>query len=161
PQRARALRSRQRFLHPLRGSLVIEVIDRADARHSGPGEREARVLRDGVLVHLQGELEVLPRTAARVAPTPEEEVVRLQILGRARGDRLLLLRAERQAERPGDLSRDLVLNLEDVLHLAVIALDPERKIRVCIDELGADPEAVSRPAETPGENVRRAELLAD
>ena len=84
--------------------------------------------RDRVLEHLEGELEVLAGEAPRVAPAPEVQVVGLEVLGRLRRQVLLLLGAEGHAQRLGDLAGDLVLDLEDVLHLAVVALRPEREV---------------------------------
>ena len=63
----------------------------------------------------------------RVALAAQVEVVGLQVLGRLGRERLLLLRRQRDAQRLGDLARDLVLHLEHVLHLAVVALGPERE----------------------------------
>ena len=47
-----------------------------------------------------------------------------------RGARRLPLRRERDAQRFGDLACDLVLDFKGVLHLAVIALGPERSMDV-------------------------------
>ena len=77
----------------------------------------------------------------------KKEVVGLEILRRPRGDRLLFARRERDPERLGDLPRDLVLDFEHVLQLAVIPLDPEREVGVRVDELRADPQPVARAAQ--------------
>jgi hypothetical protein len=76
-------------------------------------------LRHRVLEHLQRELHVLAREPARVAAAAQVEVVGLQVVGRPGRERLLLLRRELDAQRLGDLARDLVLHREHVGHLAV------------------------------------------
>ena len=100
------------------------VVDGADVGHRRVRQGEPRVLRHRVLEELQRELQVLPHLAPGVAPAPQEEVVRLRVLGGLGRERLLLLRAQGDAQRLGDLPRDLVLHLEDVRHLAVVALGP-------------------------------------
>ena len=92
-------------------------------------------MRHRVLEHLQGELEVLAGLAPRVALAAQVEVVGLQVFRGLDGQGLLFLRRQRDAQGLGDLARDFVLNLENVLHLAVVALRPERKIGARIDEL--------------------------
>ena len=137
------------------------VILGADVGDAGIGEREVRIERDGALEHLQRELEILPRQPARVALAAQVEVVGLQVLGRLGGERLLLLRRERDAQRLGDLARDLVLHLEDVFHLAVVALGPEREVGARVDELRVDAQPVAGAPQAAGEHVGGAELLAD
>ena len=54
-----------------------------------------------------------------------------------------------------------VLYFENVLHLAVEALRPERKIRVRVHELDADAQTRAGAAQGAGEHISGAELLAD
>jgi hypothetical protein len=62
---------------------------------------------------------------------------------------------------PRDLAGDLVLHLEDVLHLPVVAFGPDRVSRRGVDELGRDAETLPRPPDAPFEHECRSELLAD
>ena len=137
-------------------ALVVVVVLGADVRDRGVGQRELGVERDRVLEHLQRELQVLARDPPRVALAAQVEVVGLQVLGRLRRERLLLLRRERDAQRLGDLARDLVLHLEDVLHLAVVALGPEREVGLRVHELRVDPQPGAGPAEAAGQHEGRA-----
>ena len=84
-----------------------------------------------VLEHLERELQVLPREPAGVAFSAEVQVVGLQVLGGFGGQRLLLLPRQRDPQSLGDLARDFVLELEDVLHLAVVTLGPDGKSGAC------------------------------
>ncbi len=146
---------------PDRVASVVVVVLRADVGDRRVGQRELRVERHRVLQHLQRELQILARHPAGVALAAQVQVVGLQVVGRLGGDRLLLLRGERDAQRLGDLARDLVLHLEDVLHLAVVALRPEREVGARVDQLGVDAQAVAGAAQAAGEHVRGAQLLAD
>ena len=130
------------------------VVLRARVGDRGVGEREPRIERHGVLEHLERELQVLSRQPAGVALAAQIQVVRLEVLGRLGRERLLLLRRQRDAQRLGDLARDLVLQLEDVLHLAVVALGPDREIRLRVDQLRVDAQPRARAAQAAGEHVR-------
>ncbi len=126
-----------------------------------PGEREVGVEHDRVLEHLEGELHVPRRAPAGVAAAPQVEVVGLEVLGRLGGELRLLLGRELDAQRLGDLVGDLVLHLEDVGHLAVVALRPDREAGRRVHELGADPQPVPGAAQAPFEGVAGRELPAD
>jgi hypothetical protein len=139
----------------------VGVVIGADIGDRREGQGEVRVLRHRVLVHLQRELEVLARQAPRVAAAAQVQVIGLQVVGRLGGQGLLLLRRELDAQRRGDLLGDLVLHLEDVLHLAVVALRPEREVGVGVHQLRRDPQAGARPAQAAREDVGGVQLLAD
>jgi len=59
------------------------------------------------------------------------------------------LRRKRHTQSLGDLAGHFVLNFENVLHLSVEALRPERKIGVGIDELRVDAQAGAGSAQVP------------
>ena len=101
------------------------------------------------------------RAPAGVAAAPQVEVVGLEVLGRLGGELRLLLRRELDAQRLGDLVRDLVLHLEDVGHLAVVALRPDREAGRRVHELGVDPQPVPGAAQAPLERIAAPELPAD
>ena len=143
---ARCVAETARPIQPC-AALVVVVELGAGVRDRRVGEGEGRVERDRVLEHLQRELEVLAREAPGEALAAQVEVVGLQALGRLGGERLLLLRRERDAQRLGDLARDLVLHLEHVGHLAVVALGPEREVGLRVDELRRDAQAVAGAAQ--------------
>ena len=139
--------------------LLAQLEDHpADVADAGVRQREVRVELDRLLEHLQGEVEVL---APGVAAPAQVVVVGLQVLGRLARDRLLFLRRQGDAQRLRDAARDLVLDGEHVLELAVVALGPRRVAGAGLDELRRDPEAVAGAADAPLEHVRRVELLAD
>src|SRR5262249_60234574 len=96
---------------------------------------------------------------AGVTLSAEVQVVGLQVLGGLGGQRLLLLPRQRDPQGLGDLARDLVLQLEDVLHLAVVALGPAGEVSVGVHELSVDPEPRPAPAKAPAANIGRSELL--
>ena len=144
---ARLLGGRHRAADPALRPLVVVVELRAGVRDRGVGERERGVERDRVLEHLERELEVLAGQPPREALAAEVEVVGLQALRGLDGERLLLLRRELDAQRLGDLPRDLVLHLEDVRHLAVVALGPQREVGLGVHELRRDAQPLPRPAQ--------------
>ena len=160
-ERARALAGRDGPVDPLLFALVVVVILGARVGDRGVGEGEAGIDRHRVLEHLERELQVLPREPARVALAAEIQVVRLEVLGRLGRQRLLLLPRQRDPQSLGDLARDLVLQLEDVLHLAVVPLGPDGEVRVRVHELRVDAQPRPGPAKAPAEDVGRAELLSD
>ena len=127
----------------------------------GVGEREALIEQHRVLEHLEREFHVLASQTPGVAPAAQVQIVGLQVLGRLRGELGHLLRRERDAQRVGDLVGDLVLDLEDVRHLAVVAFGPDREAGGGVDQLGVDAQAVARPAQAALEREVGAQLLAD
>ena len=90
--RARSLRGDLGPVEPGLGTVVMEMILRADRGDSGVGQREVRIERDRVLEHLQSKLKILPRHPSGVVPSPQVHVVRLQVFGGPGGNGLLLLR---------------------------------------------------------------------
>ena len=87
------------------------------------------------------------------------EIVRLEVLGGH--DELVRVPAQPQLERIHDGARDLVLDREDVLELAVVGLGPEVVAVLHVDELRGDADPVADLAHAALEHRRHAELLAD
>jgi hypothetical protein len=85
-------------------------------------QREFRIQGNRLLEHLSRKLEILFRHATNITLAAQVKVVRLKIIGRLSGDLCLFLRRKSDAERFRNFPRDLVLQLKDVLHLAVITL---------------------------------------
>ena len=98
-------------------------------------KRKLRIENDGVLEHLQREFEILPDETSRVALAAKIEIVRLQIRRRLHRQRLLFFRRQSDPQGLRNPARDLVLQLEDILHFAVVSLGPNREISLRVDEL--------------------------
>src|SRR5438128_5070736 len=92
-------------------------------------------------------------------PSLEVRLVRVKIR-RATRERCGL-RRQLDPERRGDGLRDLILNREDVGHLAVVALGPEMKTIGDLDELRGDSDAVTRLPNASLENVLDVEPPGD
>ena len=88
-------RRRDGALHPFLLALEVHEVHGTDVGDRGARQREGRILGDGVLEHLQCELQVLARQPPSVAAAAEIQIVRLQVLGRLRRQR-----------RPGKPRRD-------------------------------------------------------
>src|SRR5258705_1677144 len=71
------------------------------------------------------------------------------------------LRVKPDLEGGGDSLRDLILDGEDVRHLAVVALGPEMKAISHLDELRRDSDVVACRANATLENVPDVEPPAD
>ncbi len=160
-QRDRALARPLGAIDPLPLAVVEVIVVGAHVGDRGVRQREARILRDRALEHLQRELRVVARQPPPVALAAQVEVVGLQVLGRLGGERLLLLGRQRDAQRLRDLARDLVLDLEHVLHLAVVTLRPQREVGLRVHQLGVDAQPRAGAAQAAGEHAGRLELLAD
>src|SRR5690349_11221648 len=100
-------------------SIIIEET-RTGIRTRSVGQREFWVEGDRLLEHLARKLEILFRQAAHITLAAEVEVVRLKIFGWFRRELCLLLRRQCDAQSFRDLAGNLVLQLEDILHLAII-----------------------------------------
>src|SRR4030095_9025044 len=55
-------------------------------------------------------------------------------------------RGERHSKRAGAAARDVVLDLEDILHLSLVRVGPEGEPIAGIRELGGDAESLAGPA---------------
>ncbi len=91
----------------------------------GDARVRARILwidLDRLIEHLPGVLETFATKLMKVLATAQIIIVRLNVHGPRLLDLLLLTLGENYAQRNDDRLRDLVLNRENVFHLAVIAL---------------------------------------
>src|SRR4029077_17561617 len=64
-------------------------------------------------------------------------------------------------QRVGDVLRDLTLDCEDVVHLAIPRLRPDVLVRTCVDQLRHDAQARPRPPHAALENVRDTRVEVD
>src|SRR6201988_4346446 len=142
-------------------AAVIAIEHSASVSARGVRQGETGVNSYCVFEHLQGELKILAGLPSRISFTAQVEVVGLQVFRGLDGQGLQLLRRKCHAQGFGNLARYFVLYFENVLHLAVEALRPKRKVRVSVNELGIDAEAGAGAAQGASEDKRRAELLAD
>ena len=89
------------------------------------------------------------------------EVVGFDIGGPALLDRLLLFRQQLQLERGDDRFRNLVLDRENVLEVAVVALGPDMVAARAVDQLRVDAHPPAGLADAAFEHVADAELAGD
>src|SRR2546430_8405354 len=68
---------------------------------------------------------------------------------------------ELDLQRRHDRAGDLLLHGEHVREIALECLRPEMRTAARLDQLGGDPDAISRFADTAFEQIRSAEFLAD
>ncbi len=129
-------------------------------RDTGVRQRVLRIDLDGALVHLASELEAPAGHLVEELATLEVEVVGLDVAGRHLLHRPPLLGAERDAQRLDDRLGDLVLNGEDVLHRAVVAVRPEAVAVGDVDQLGGDAELVAGFPNAALENRLHVQRLA-
>jgi hypothetical protein len=66
-----------------------------------------------------------------------------------------------KAERVRDSTRDLVLQGEQIAHVAVEPLRPQMGVGLGIDQLRVDAHLVPRPLDDPLQNIAHAQLAAD
>ena len=131
----------------------------ANIGDSGISQSEIRIQNDCVLEHLEREFQILPLQTAGVALATQVEVVGLEIFGWFRRDGFLFLRGQRDPQCLGDLAGDLVLHLENIFHLAIIALGPDRKIGAGVHQLRIDAQAAAGAAQAACQDVSRSQLL--
>ena len=134
------------------------MIEAAHVGDGSVGQSESGVELDGLLEHLQRELQAL---AAGVTAAAQIVIVSLQVLGGLVRDRLFFLRREADAQGLGESVGDLVLNFEDVGHLAVVALSSQSGvIGAGLDQLRGDAQAVAGAADAAAQHVGGAQLGA-
>jgi hypothetical protein len=88
-------------------------------------------------------------------------VIRLEILRVALEPWRLLLTAELELQRVDVVGRDLVLDLEHVLHLAVVALGPDLIAVGRVVELRGDAEVLACGADAAFQHRLHLQRLAD
>ena len=88
---------------------------------------------------------------------PENIIQRIGVGGRAGG----LGADQRTVERDRDAAGDLVLQGEEVAHLAVEPLGPQMRVGCGVNQLGVDADLIARAAQAPLQHIAHAELAAD
>src|SRR5262249_1742892 len=128
-------------------------------------EREGRVRGGVVGIELEGPLEIRDREGdvighrgVRVGEGAEIEVVGAEILGALPPGALDLGAANARLDDPDDRRGDLVLEVEDVFHDAVVSVGPDMLAGLRIDELTGDAHAIAALAHAAFEDVADAEL---
>ncbi|MCY1305759.1 hypothetical protein D9M70_555830 [compost metagenome] len=91
-------------------------------------------------------------------PSHQKGLICLRIVGSTLGDGLKLLRQEPHQERVHNVLRDFVLQLEDILKVAVVPLRPHVPAIRSIDELSRDAYSVSRSTHAAFQHISYAEL---
>src|SRR4051812_34836714 len=108
----------------------------------GESDMRARIVRiacECLLEILDGTTERRGRPQVRCLTSAQAELVCLEVLRRTCDERhRCVLDAERHLKLIDDASRDLVLNGEDVVEIAIESLAPELKAIVRIHELDGD-----------------------
>ena len=107
--------------------------------------------------HAQG---AIAPTAAQEEGTPHQVVlVGLGVGGRAAGDEGALLRQQLHLEGVDDAAGDLVLEREDIVQAAVVAIGPEMPAAAAVDQLDGDAHAVPGLAYAALEDVADTERV--
>ena len=130
--------------------LADFVNDGANISDAGVSEGEIGVELDGLLVHLESELEAL---AAGVAAATQVIVICNGILRWPGSDLLFFLRRKVDAEGLRDAARDFVLHFKDVVHFTIKALSPKSVAGMGFDELCGDAQTIAGTTEAAAENV--------
>ena len=147
------------------GVLVLApAVDPALAEHAGlPGMR-VRVVR----VELDRPLQHAQRLGIGVARRPvvqhfagQHVFVGRHVRRRLALGALLRRRLDAAAQRRDDGRRHLVLDGKDVLQLAVVALRPDMRLGLAVDELHGDAHAIRRLAHAAFDHVVDAEVPRD
>ncbi len=141
------------------GTLIAQFEDEtAEMGNSGVGQGKVLVELDGLLEHLQGIVHIF---AAGVAAAAEIKIIGLGIFGGFDTNDFFFLRSEGNAQGVSDAASDFVLDGENVLKLAIIALGPNGMPGGTLDQLCSDAQAVSGAANCAFKDEGGAKLLAD
>jgi hypothetical protein len=101
------------------------------------------------------------REHVRKAMALQEQVVRPDVLGRPTPGCSLAVLQDPLNDPCHDAPRDLFLNGEDILNGAVISIGPEVRSSGRLDELGCDPNPMTRPTHAALDDVTCAQHAAD
>ena len=91
----------------------------------------------------------------------QEQLVRVGVVGVALSTAALRVAEQLHLQRSDDRQRDLVLQLEDIAHLAVVALGPHLIAVGGVDELHRDAQPVTGPPDAALEHAVDAKRLGD
>ncbi len=117
----------------------------------------------GLIAEPERRLQISGTALLQVVPGLEIELIGVRIQGRAGYDRLLLVRQQLHPQRRDDRLRDLVLQRENVVQIAVVALGPDMAGIFPIDQLRGDAHPPRPPAASllPGWKSTRVALTGD
>ncbi len=142
-------------------AIPVHVQEGAAIGDAGEGERVVLVDVDGSFEHATRILDPGPAPLVKELPPAQVVLVGLDVFGRRLLDGPLFALAEHDSQRFDDVAGDLVLDLENVLELAVVALRPEVVAVGHANQLGGDPQPAARLAHAALENRGDLELPAD
>ena len=133
-------------------------------RQQRPGLRVVRVELDRTTTQADDGVvlaHVAQHAAGVVMPGHQVEVVGIEMGRAALLDRLFFLRQQLEFQRRDDGLGDLVLQREDVVQVAVVALGPEVVVARRLDQLGGDADAPARAPHAALEHVADLQLPRD
>ncbi len=142
------------------GAPAVDIVQGVAKAEIGVGRGEARIERDRALQQRAALGDVIAAVTRDQLTATQIPIVRLDVVGASARHPPALLGRQRDLERGDDLTRDLVLDLEDVGQLAVVALGPDVAAGRPVDQLGRDPDAVAGLAHAAFERMPHAELAA-
>src|SRR5262249_55667465 len=119
----------------------------------GPGTGIVRVDLQRLATESNGDFQVSQAMLYPVIATKEIELISFGILGRPALDCLLLRRQQPDLQRRNDGLRDLVLQREDIVEVAVIALTPDVAVIARVDQLRRDPHTAARLAHAAFDDI--------
>jgi len=153
-----AIASRLAAFQPF-GILIAEFQRHsAEVGHTGMSECEMGIKLDGLLVHLESEIQAF---AAGVTAATQEKVVGQRVFGGLLGDLFFFLGGEVDAKGLRDAAGNFILHLKDIGHFTVEALRPNGVAGLRFDELSGDAQAVARAAKAAAEHVGSAKFKAN
>ena len=121
--------------------------------HQGPAACEARIKRYNFLADTHDQRFHALATRALELARQKKELIGFGARGAAVLDRLLLFGQQLELQRLDDRLGDLVLQREDVVEVAVVALGPDVAAGRAVDELRGDAHAVAGFAHAAFEHV--------
>ncbi len=104
---------------------------------------------DGLLKALDGQSHGRRRSLMPVVTSLQVQLIRLRVLRRS-----FYITAQPHLEPVRDRPGDLILYLEEVLHLTIVALRPQMEAVSNIDELHRDADPVGGTADAALEDIR-------
>ena len=125
------------------------------------GESEARVDLHRLLVEANGGLPTLGGSLRLLVASAHVRVGRLGVYRRHHRQPCLVCRRDLGPDLPGDVFRDLPLQRDDVLQLALVALRPEVRVAGPVDELYGDPDAIAVAQHRPFDDGFHVQLAGD
>ena len=150
------LRRRPRSIHRKTFDAALAQLGLGQ-RHQGPALGESRVQLDDASADADDDRLQPFAALALEAPRHEEELVGLGVRRGALLDGRTLLGQELEFERCDDGLRDVVLDGEDVVERAVVALRPDLRVGGRLEQLRRDPHAIAGLAHAALEDVRDLE----